>query len=477
MGLRTKQEILSTIPQVDLLLQTEALVQLQNTIPRSIVADGVRRTLQEIRQQILFSTDVWFPQDYLAEDMLISRISETIAKELRPHLHPVINATGVVVHTNLGRAPLAAEATQQLVAISGGYSNLEIDEESGVRGQRYSHVVDLLCRLSGAEDAIVVNNNAAAVLLILSGMAQGHEVIVSRGEQVEVGGSFRIPDIMRQSGCTLVEVGATNKTYLRDYAAAITPQTGALLKVHTSNYRVVGFTAEVPRQELVHLAHQHNVPVLEDLGSGSLLDLSRYGLSYEPTVRDVLAAGIDVVSFSGDKLLGGPQAGIILGKKQYIERLRYHPLNRALRIDKLTLSALEATLKLYLDEEQAVKRIPVLHMLTQPLEQVTARAEKFAAALHNVVTEGIQITQDDVFAAVGGGALPLEQLPSKAVALHPSGLSVDQLDMNLRMFATPVFSRIAKDSLLLDMRTVADHELERLVEAVAWAVQRERQER
>ena len=474
MSLRTKQEILSAIPQVELLLQTDALVQLQKRIPRSIVADGVRRTLQDIRQHILFSTDVWFPGDYLAEEMLIARIGETIDKELRPNLHPVINATGVVVHTNLGRAPLAAEATKQLVANAEGYSNLEIDEESGVRGHRYSHVVDLLCRLSGAEDAIVVNNNAAAVLLILSGMAQGKEVIVSRGEQVEVGGSFRIPDIMRQSGCSLVEVGATNKTYLRDYAAAITPQTGALLKVHTSNYRVVGFTAEVPRQELVHLAHQHSIPVLEDLGSGSLLDLSRYGLSYEPTVRDVLAAGIDVVSFSGDKLLGGPQAGIIVGKKQYIEKLRFHPLNRALRIDKLTLTALEATLKLYLDEEQAVQRIPVLRMLCEPLSSVNARAELLHSALRSKVGDDMGISIEDVFAAVGGGALPLEQLPSKAVALHPHGLSVDQLDLNLRMFATPVFSRIAKDSLLLDMRTVAEHELQQLVEAVCWAVRRER---
>lgn len=477
MSLFSKQEILAKIPQVEQLLQEDKLQTLQRRLPRQVVVDGVRSTLQRLRKQILSSEEAWFPEDYLQRGQIVQRVIDELEQMLRPSLHRVINATGVVVHTNLGRSPLAREAGEQIGDIASSYSNLEIDEGSGSRGHRYSHVQELLCKLTGAEDAIVVNNNAAAVLLMLAGAAQGKDVIVSRGEQVEVGGSFRIPEVMRQSGCRLVEVGATNKTYLRDYAEAIGPETGALLKVHTSNYRVVGFTAEVPREELVALAHRHQLPALEDLGSGSLVDLSRYGLSYEPTIPAVIEAGMDIVSCSGDKLLGGPQAGIILGKRAYVEKLRFHPLNRALRIDKLTLAALEATLKLYLDEEQAMQRVPVLRMLSLPLDIIEKRAQDMRIGLVMQLGERARVTVENAFSTVGGGALPLEQIDSKVVAIQPRDISVDRLDQLLRSYRVPVFSRIAKEALLLDLRTVADEELKLLSEAVVWAINAETEAR
>lgn len=470
MGLLNKQEALARIPQVDQLLQDEALHSLLEEVPRYLVLDGVRLTLQKVRREILTSEDLWYPDDFLPRESLCRRIQEQVRLLSRPSLHSVINASGVLLHTNLGRAVLSSAAISQLVEVASGYANVEIDEHSGERGERYTHVRELLCRLSGAEDALVVNNNAAAVLLSLSALAVGRQVIVSRGEQVEVGGAFRVPEVMRQSGCHLVEVGTTNRTYLRDYLAAITSETAALLKVHTSNYRVIGFTAEVSREDLVSLAHQHSLLALEDLGSGTLVDLSHCGLSHEPTVQEAIRAGMDLVTFSGDKLLGGPQAGIIVGKKACLDRLKLHPLLRALRIDKLTLAALEATLRLYLDEEQVWQRVPVLRLLSQSVAEITDKAEKLCQELQQRVGDRAEFKVEEDYAVAGGGALPLEEIPTRVVSVVPREISVSRLDERLRLGFKPIFSRIARERLLLDLRTVFDNELSELADAVVFAL-------
>jgi L-seryl-tRNA(Ser) seleniumtransferase len=354
------------------------------------------------------------------------------------------------------------------------YSNLEMDEESGQRGLRYDHVSSLLCQLTGAEDAMVVNNNAAAVLLVLAALGTGREVIVSRGQLIEIGGSFRIPEVMEQSGCRLVEVGSTNKTHLSDYANAINSNTALLLKAHTSNYRIVGFTAEVDNQELVKLSHEHQIPVVEDLGSGILVDLTPYGLQ-EPTVQSSLIAGIDVVTISGDKLLGGPQAGIILGKKELLAKMKKHPLNRALRIDKLTLAGLEATLKLYLDEKKALQEIPVLRMLTTSQEQVRIKADQLWMDVTMRAGSLASFQMKEVASAVGGGSMPLAEIPSVALAVNPKHISVNQLDEGLRRFDPPIFGRITKDQYLLDLRTIQEDEITRVADGLVEVLQKAKQ--
>ena len=332
MSLKSKHEILAKIPQVEALLKTKSIEGLVAEFTHTVDVEEIRKVLSRIRRRIFSEETEWFPEDALNQENLIQEIIEQTRLGMKPNLHGVINGTGTILHTNLGRAILSPKASRQVLEIARRYSNLEIDEESGKRGLRYDHVSELLCRLTGAEDAMVVNNNAAAVLLVLSALGQGREVVVSRGQLIEIGGSFRIPEVMEQSGCILVEVGSTNKTKIEDYAQAISAETALLLKAHTSNYKVVGFTAEVSNKELVALAKEHDLPVVEDLGSGILVDLSDYGLA-EPTVQSSLDSGIDVVTISGDKLLGGPQAGIILGKKKFLDKMKLHPLNRALRID------------------------------------------------------------------------------------------------------------------------------------------------
>ncbi|MFP6888345.1 MAG: L-seryl-tRNA(Sec) selenium transferase [Nitrospinota bacterium] len=377
-------------------------------------------------------------------------------------LRHVINATGIVLHTNLGRAPLSEAACQALIEVSRGYSNLEYDLETGRRGKRGAAIESLLQKLTGAESAVTVNNNAAAVMFAIRTMAEGKEAIVSRGELVEIGGSFRIPDIMAQSGATMVEVGSTNKTRLSDYEQAIGPDTGLLLKVHTSNYRIIGFTEEVPLKELTALAHARGLPVLEDLGSGCLVNPP--GLPREPTVSASVEAGVDVITFSGDKLLGGPQAGIIVGKSEWLDKLKCHPMMRALRLDKLTLAALESTLRAYLDPERAMREVPALRMLAEGAESARGRAEALLAALGENAARALRAELAETEGRVGGGAMPLAELKSWAVALKPEGISADRMDALLRASDPPAVTRIHEDRLLLDMRCVSEAEIEPLAD-------------
>lgn len=378
----------------------------------------------------------------------------------------VINGTGVVVHTNLGRSLLPPAAIQALSTVGGYYSNLEFDLTSGRRGSRYSLVEDLICELTGAEAALVVNNNAAAVLLVLDTLAKGSEVIVSRGQLVEIGGSFRIPDVMAKSGAALVEVGATNRTHLRDYAEAITERTSMLLKVHTSNFRMIGFTAEVSGADLVALARQHGLVTMEDLGSGSLLDLSQFGLNREPTVQDAVKAGIDVVTFSGDKLLGGPQAGIIVGSREVIGKIKKNPLNRALRIDKFTLASLESILRCYYDTEGALQNIPTLAMLTEQPGAIKKRAMKVMRKVEKFIGSFCRVSVGPTISRVGGGAMPECNLDSWAVELRPTAMSVSQLEKGFRQLALPIIGRIEDEKFLLDARTIQDREVGELADQI-----------
>ncbi|MCK5404226.1 MAG: L-seryl-tRNA(Sec) selenium transferase, partial [Desulfobulbaceae bacterium] len=360
---KNRQGLLRAIPKVDEFL---GWIERHDHIPSLVVKNAVRKVLDDIRCAILAGDRI--SNDDLSKDSLLLTYHQCVKQKMGPNFRRLINATGVVVHTNLGRSVLPESAMEAILQVGSRYSNLEFDLATGKRGSRYSLVEDLLCELTGAEAALVVNNNAAAVLLALETLAAGREVIVSRGQLVEIGGSFRIPDVMAKSGAGLVEVGATNRTHLKDYEAAITDQTALLLKVHTSNFKVIGFTSEVPLSELVELGAKYGLPVMEDLGSGSFMDLSRFGLVKEPTVGEVVKAGVDIVTFSGDKLLGGPQAGLILGKREIIDRVKKNPMNRALRIDKFTLAGLESVLRLYFDDETALRSVPTLAMLAEPVD-------------------------------------------------------------------------------------------------------------
>jgi L-seryl-tRNA(Ser) seleniumtransferase len=373
-----------------------------------------------------------------------------------------------VLHTNLGRALLSELARERVAAVAGAYSNLELDLASKERGSRYSHVETLLRRLTGAEDALVVNNNAAAVLLALETLAHGKEVVVSRGELIEIGGEFRIPDIMLRSGAILREVGATNRTHLRDYAEAIGPSTALLLKVHTSNYRVIGFTADVSGRQLTELGRERGIPVMEDLGSGSLIDLRPWGFPYEPTVQEVVGAGVDLVSFSGDKLLGGPQAGIVVGRRAIVSRLKKNPWNRALRIDKFTIAALEATLNAY-DDGTARDTVPTLRLLTEPLAAVQARARRVLRHLGAETAERLAARVTEGRAQVGGGALPTVELPTAGLALGATDAAARALDAALRAGDPAVVGRLVEDRLFLDCRTVLPGQVAALAKAVAAA--------
>ena len=400
----------------------------------------------------------------LKEDFLLKLMQEVFAEYETPSLKRVINATGVVIHTNLGRSPLSEEAIAQLVCVAKYYSNLEYNLSEGKRGSRYVHVEGILKEITGAEGALVVNNNAAAVLISLNTLAKGKEVIVSRGELVEIGGSFRIPEVMKWAGCILKEVGTTNKTHLFDYENAITENTAMLLKVHRSNFALVGFTKEVSTEELVALGRRYGLYVMKDLGSGCFVDFSNYGYLKEPTVQEVLKTGVDVVTFSGDKLLGGPQAGIILGKKELIEKIRKNPLNRALRIDKLTLSALEATLRLYRDESLAVEHIPILKMILAPEEELLKRAKRLLRRLKRQV-KGFTFELVKTTGKTGGGALPLLELSSWAVGVRSSKISPSKLQEVLRNSRPPIIARVEQDVLLLDVRCVFEEEIPLIVKA------------
>jgi L-seryl-tRNA(Ser) seleniumtransferase len=448
-----KQTLLRKLPAVDRILQHPLLLDMETCCPRVLLLEAVQETVADLRKTILEDRGNG-PEADLAIDNIAADAVLRAKKKVVSSLRQVINATGTLLHTNLGRAPLSAFALASVEEVAGSYSNVELDLETGQRGHRYSHVDTLLCRLTGAEAAAVVNNNAGAVLLSLTALARGREAVVSRGEMIEIGGSFRIPDVMEAGGVLLREVGTTNKTHLKDYRQAINENTGLLLKVHTSNYRIVGFTTDVTAAEMVALGSEHRIPVMEDLGSGMLFDLSSFGLPQEPTVSDGVAAGIDVLTFSGDKLLGGPQAGILVGKKWAIDKIRHHPLARALRIDKLTLAALEATLRLYLDREQAIREIPVLRMLSASAQEIEDRCRLLAETLVEEIGDCAAISVVPEDSTIGGGALPLTKLPGAAVALKPYALSVDELGAVLRQQNPPVIGRIQEGLLLLNLRTV-----------------------
>ncbi len=446
------------LPGVDRLLAQRELAAAIAEHGRALAVEAAREALAEARERILAGE----PAPTLAA--LTEAVAQRLAAAARGTLYPVINATGVIIHTNLGRAPLSAAARAAMDAVATGYSNLEYDLAAGERGSRYVHAERLLCRLTGAEAGLVVNNNAAAVLLALSALAAGRPVVISRGQLVEIGGGFRIPDVMRQSGARLVEVGTTNRTHLRDFEAALTPDTALLLRVHSSNFKQIGFVSEVSLAEMVALGRRHGIPVLDDLGSGSLLDTTRYGLAAEPTVQASVAAGADLITFSGDKLLGGPQAGLIVGRATLIAQLRHHPLARALRVDKSTLAALQATLLHYLAGE-AEREIPVWRMIATPGQALEARATAWAGRLREA---GIPAAVVQTTSTVGGGSLPGEVLPTYALALaHPA---VERLAAALRQGRPPVVGRIADDRLLLDPRTVLPETDAALIEAViaAW---------
>lgn len=470
------QSGLRQIPSINELLSRPAVQALLARWPRAAVVEALRDLTAELRASLQGAGEEKEAAEGGEEALRVLEDAAALSTELvrrltARNLKRVINATGVVLHTNLGRAPLPREALAALEEVGLYYSNLEYDLEAGGRGSRHAHVEKLLCRLTGAEAALVVNNNAAAVLLCLDTLAVGREVIVSRGELVEIGGSFRIPEVMARTGARLVEVGTTNKTHPRDYEEAITSETALLLKVHPSNFRVVGFTREVAREELVEVGRRHGLPVMEDLGSGVLVDLAPLGLPPEPTVQKSVAAGLDLVTFSGDKLLGGPQAGIIVGRADLIGRLAKNPLARALRIDKLTLAALEATLRLYLTPELALQRIPTLALLAEPEEGVRARAEELARLLRAAGAEEwaeIEIVADP--SEAGGGALPTASLAGWAVALSPRGERVEEVERRLRTGSPPVVARIQQDRLFLHLRTVRAEELAPLQEAVLRAL-------
>ncbi len=449
------RELLRCIPAVHELV---AHLKKVSRAPEKLLTNIARETTELFRKEILSGK-----RHSLQEEEVKSFAERLLREKLTPSLRPLINATGVVVHTNLGRSVLPQEALEAIKEVSLRYSNLEFDLRTGKRGSRYAHVEDILCELTGAESALVVNNNAAAVLLTLNTLAFNREVIVSRGELVEIGGSFRIPDVMARSGAILREVGATNRTHLRDYEAAINENTALLMKVHKSNFAIVGFTKEVSSQELVALGQKYGLPVIEDLGSGCFVDFSLYGLVKEPTVQEVLASGVAVVTFSGDKLLGGPQAGLILGQKALLEQIKKNPMNRAVRIDKLTLAALEATLRLYRDETEALEKIPTLKLITLPPKEIFQKAQMLVKEIQGLPCE---ITIEETISRVGGGALPLASPKSYAVALKCPSLSATKLERRLRQHEPPIIGRIEEERLLLDMRTVLPDEIQTLARAL-----------
>lgn len=464
-----KQDLLSSLPSVDEILKSEKGAIWQQAFPRRYVLKCVRDIIGQYRQSILSDERNEFSLEAMLEDM-----QTAMARLSGFSLKPVINATGVVIHTNLGRSVLSEDILQNVKMIACGYSNLEYELEQGRRGKRYSHVQRLLRDVTGAESGLVVNNNAAAVLVCLSALAKGKEVIISRGELVEIGGSFRIPDVMSSSGAVLREVGTTNKTYARDYEDAINENTAILMKVHQSNFFMAGFTKSVTTEELVSIGKKHKIPVVFDLGSGCLVDLNPYGIRDEPTVQEVIRAGADIVTFSGDKLLGGPQGGVIVGQSQLIDIISKTPLMRAVRIDKLTLSAFEAVLRHYLDQDKAVMQIPTLKMLLQDTAVIEERARLIA--LHLKAELGImydQFVKVDVVSDAsrsGGGALPEVEFKTYAVAIKPVKLSVNMLEELLRQGQPPVIARIKENTLLIDVRTVRDSEIQILIKALKTAL-------
>jgi len=457
-----QQIALRSIPSIEKLLVQEAFIQLQEEYSRHQVTNLLRDVVDEARRQIL-SQDaaLHIPVESEYCQLVRRRLKETTMSSLRP----LVNATGTITHTNLGRSILSPAACENLVQVASNYINLEYDLETSERGHRDSITEPSLQRLTGCGASTVVNNNAAAVLLTLNTLAKGKEVIVSRGELIEIGGAFRIPDVMEASGAILREVGTTNRTHLGDYEMAINAHTGLLLKVHPSNYEIVGFSSTPEMAQITELGHQHGIPTMQDLGSGSLINLTSYGLPREPVVREQISAGVDIVTFSGDKLLGGPQAGIILGKSEVVQRIRKNPLMRALRVGKLTIAALEATLRLYLNENHLTEKLPMLECYTRTLEDLKSVAERLEKELRQIFEKSVRVTTEKSFAQIGSGSLPVETLPSLAVVLEPQQMSAESLAARFRSQSTPVIGRTQYGRFWLDVRTVQERQLCWIIEA------------
>ncbi len=452
-------QLLRKIPKVDELLRHEKLSDL--SCQHTVLTETVREVIDALRRAILAGKE-----PSLEPQIICEQVIDAIRKKTTMNLRPVINATGIVLHTNLGRAKLSSAAVAAIQSVAQDYNTLEYNLEKGSRGSRYAHVEQLISKLTGAEDAMVVNNNAAAVMLVLSTMAKGKEVVTSRGELVEIGGAFRVPEIMSQSGGTLIEVGTTNKTHPSDYVNAVTENTGAFLKVHTSNFKIVGFSEEVSLEEMVRIGHERNIPVIYDLGSGAMIRLEDYGILDEPNVPDAMKSGADIISFSGDKLLGGPQAGIIIGKREYIEAMKKNPLTRAFRIDKLTLAALEATLREYMDPQQALQNNPTLRMITAKMDTLEPKGRQLLACMEQVCdgSFSVQLTED--FGQVGGGSVPTQMIRSSVVAVEPKRVSLDLLEKRLRELSLPIIARISKERLLLDVRTIEEHHFSYVAQSI-----------
>ena len=453
------KQLLSQIPAINKILLLDEVKSLIQEYSEVAVKSAIKNYIDEIKQEILNEELHEVP----SLENIVEVVSQIVKNEDKNSLRRVINATGTILHTNLGRSLLSQKIKENIESVAFNYSNLEFDIDNKKRGSRYVHLIDIIKKLTGAEDVLVVNNNAAAVLLTLNTLVKDKEIVVSRGELVEIGGAFRIPEIIKLSGGTPVEVGTTNKTHLKDYENAITDNTGALLKVHTSNYKIVGFTKEVSNEEISYLARENELVSINDLGSGQFVDFSRFGLPYEPTVKEVLDSGIDIVTFSGDKLLGGPQAGIIVGKKEYIEQMKKNQLTRALRVDKMTLAALEATLKLYLDEKEALEYIPTLHMISLSKERLLSKADVFKTRLSDL---DFKITIAEDKAEVGGGSYPASYLDSVVVKLEHPRLSATDIERRLLEVEIPIITRIKDNELIFDMRTLRTREFDLVKQAL-----------
>lgn len=454
-----KRNLFAMLPSVDEVISDKRIVEVLESYPRMLILESIRESIEYNRQKIVKLEDEEVDSYKVDFDKIVEISLENVINKYSLSLKKVINATGTVLHTNLGRSLLSDKIKDELWTAASRYSNLEYNLDKGERGSRYVHLTDTIKRLTGAEDVLVVNNNAAAVLLVLSTMAKGGEAIVSRGELVEVGGSFRIPSIMALSGADLIEVGSTNKTHLNDYEDAITENTKVLMKVHTSNYRVLGFTENIGVDVLSDLGKKYRLPVIEDLGSGVFIDLSKFGMTYEPTVMDSLKNGADIVTFSGDKMLGGPQAGIIVGKKEYIEKMKKNQLTRALRVDKLTICSLEATLRMYLDEDIALENVPTLKMLLYTYDELTQRAENLFNKIDNLNLDA-NISMEDGLSQVGGGSMPLETMKSRVIAIRPKSISISELEKRLRLSNSHIIARVYDDKYILDVRTIFDDEFD-----------------
>lgn len=452
-----KQNLLSQIPQINEILNHTKLQPYLKRFSRDWIVRIVQAETDRVRRQLVKDASTDSDENGLLEQIVDNSI-QNAERRMQLSLKRAINATGIVLHTGLGRAPLSQVAQENLARIAEGYSTLEIDLESGKRGSRTSHVEELLCDLTGAEAACVVNNNAAAVFLALNTLSAGRDAIISRGQLVEIGGSFRIPEVMEKSGANMVEVGTTNKTHFHDYERAVTENAGVICIVHPSNYRVKGFVADVGVAEVVTLAHEHGVPVLQDLGGGVLVDLQKFGLPYEPVARESIELGVDVVTFSGDKVLGGPQAGIIIGKDACISKIKSNPLMRVLRCDKLIYAVLEATLKSYLQESELLAENRVFRMLLKPTEDLSKRIRKLQKQLPDSVTTACAISEKETTVQIGSGALPLEALPSKALTLKPHEITTEELARKFRLQDPPIIGYIRDDALHFDFRTIFEDE-------------------